>query len=144
MKEYRTASHVMYDIKYHVCWITKYRREVLKGEVAKRAKELIQQICGSMDIKIIVGSIGKDHVHLLVSVPPRVSVSKMVQRIKGGTSRKLQQEYRELKKEYWGQHLWARGYFVVSSGNVTDAMWKEYIENQGRESNEAGDFQIVG
>lgn len=143
MKGYRKSSHAIYDIKYHVCWITKYRYEVLKGDIAKRARELIRQICSSLEVEIIVGSLGKDHVHLLVSVPPSISVSKLMQKIKGVTSRKLQQEYKELKKRYWGQHLWARGYFAVSSGNVTDEMWREYIENQGRVNEEAGDFQIV-
>ncbi len=72
----------------------------------------------------------KDHIHLLLSAPPHILVSKIVQYIKGYSSRKLQMEYKELNKQFWGRHLWARGYFVASSGNVTDEVIAEYIKNQ--------------
>ncbi len=143
MKYYRKTSHVVYDIKLHICWITKYRYKVLTHEIGKRARDLIKQISSSLDVQIISGAIGLDHIHIFVSIPPNLSVSKYVQRIKGNTSRKLQQEFPELKRKYWGQHLWARGYFVVSSGNVTDEMWIEYIKNQKSQEFEFGDFQIT-
>jgi putative transposase len=143
MKHYRKTSHVVYDIKYHICWVTKYRYHVLKGEIGTRTRDLIKQISSSLDVEIISGSVSPDHVHLLVSVPPSISASKLTQRIKGTTSRKLQQEFTELKNKYWGQHLWARGYFVVSSGNVTDEMWMEYIKNQKFEEQDFGDFRVT-
>lgn len=131
MKYYRKTSHSIYDIKYHICWVTKYRYQIIKGDLAQRLRQLIKQICSDkLDVHVISGSIGSDHVHLLLSVPPDISVSKLVQNLKGTTSRKLQQEFPDLKKRYWGQHLWARGYYAVSSGNVTDEMWMEYIRNQ--------------
>ena len=142
MKYHRKTSHVIYDIKYHICWTTKYRYNVLKGKIALRTRELIMQIASSLDIQIISGSVNTDHIHIFVSAPPYTSVSKAVQRIKGVTSRKLQQEFPELKKRYWGQHFWARGYYVVSSGNVTDEMWMEYIRKQRDESEPFGDFQV--
>ena len=74
------------------------------------------------------GAIAKDHVHMLVSIPPQVSVSKVVQKVKGKTSYKLQREFQGLRKEYWGQRMWGRGYFACSTGNVTDEMIHEYIE----------------
>jgi putative transposase len=129
-KEYRTGSHTVYDIKYHLVWVTKYRYKVLAGELALRARDVIRQVCMSREIKIIKGHVGRDHVHLLVSSPPGVSVAQMMQYIKGKSSYVLQQEYPELKRRYWGQHLWARGYFCASSGTVTDAMIKAYIEQQ--------------
>ena len=86
----------------------------------------------SNDIIIIKGHVSVDHVHLYVSAPPRLSVSKMVQYIKGKSSRRLQQEYPSLRKRYWGQHLWARGYFCATSGTVTDEMVKAYIEQQDK------------
>ena len=145
MKHYRKTSHVVYDIKFHICWVTKYRYKILSPEIAKRARELIRQISSSFDVQIISGSIGPDHIHIFVSVPSSLSVAKYVQRIKGSTSRKLQQEFAELKRKYWGQHLWARGYFVVSSGNVTDEMWIKYIQDQkvNDEEFEFGDFKII-
>ncbi len=76
------------------------------------------------------GSINRDHVHMLLSISPSLSVSRAVQHLKGRSSHKLLSEFGVLRKRYWGQHLWARGYWVVSSGNVTDDMWVEYIKNQ--------------
>ena len=130
MKHYRKTSHSVYDIKYHFVWITKYRKPVLFGNVATRTRDLIREICKSMDIEIIKGHVSKDHVHLFVSAPPYHSVSKIMQMVKGKTSRKLLSENRKLSNKFWGRHLWARGYFVASSGNVTDEVISEYIELQ--------------
>jgi len=129
-KEYRQGSHTVYDIKYHVVWVTKYRYKVLTGEVAMRAREAIRQICMAREIKILKGHVSRDHVHLFVSCPPGLSVSRMMQYVKGKSSHVLQNEFSELRRRYWGQHLWARGYFCASSGTVTDAMIKAYIEQQ--------------
>lgn len=94
-----------------------------------------------MDITIIKGAISKDHIHILISCPPSISLSKIVQQIKGKTSRMLLQEYKDLKRRYWGQHLWASGYFCRSVGVITDKIIKEYIENQQDEYEE--NFKIV-
>jgi putative transposase len=115
---------------YHYVWVTKYRYHVLTGEVALRARELIRQTCLSRNITILSGSVGKDHVHILVSCPPSLSPSKIMQYIKGRSSRILQDEFPHLKKRYWGRHLWARGYFCATSGTVTEDMIRQYIENQ--------------
>jgi putative transposase len=101
-------------------------------------------VCKNNEVEILAGHISKDHVHLLVSAPPHLSASKLMQYIKGYTSRKLQMEYKELSKQFWGQHLWARGYFVASSGNVTDEVIIEYIKNQDIEENQKADnFDVV-
>ena len=130
--DYRKTSHAVYDLKYHVVWITKYRKPVLRGEIATRLRELIRQTCGTLDVYIEKGHIATDHIHLLVSVPPHVSVSDLLQHLKGRSSRRLLQEYSELERQFWGKHLWARGYFAASSGNVTDEIIKQYIESQGQ------------
>lgn len=137
----RKSSHVQYDIEYHIVWTTKYRYKVLNGKVAERVRELIRQSCNSMEVTIIKGSVGKEHIHILVSCPPSLSVSKLVQQLKGKTSRVLLNEYKELKKRYWGQHLWASGYFCRSVGDITKEMIKEYIEEQQDEFEE--NFKIV-
>jgi putative transposase len=116
MENYRKSAHCTYDIKYHLVWITKYRKPILLGKIAVRTRELIRMVCQNNEVQILAGHVGSDHIHLLVSVPPHLSASKLVQYIKGNTSRKLQMEYKELNKQFWGQHLWARGYFVASSG----------------------------
>ena len=133
MENYRKSSHCTYDIKYHIVWITKYRKPVIVGKIAHRTRELIRMVCTTNEVEIIAGHVGKDHIHLLVSVPPHLSACKLVQYIKGNTSRKLQMEYKELNKQFWGQHLWARGYFVASSGNVTDEVIAQYIKDQDLE-----------
>ena len=130
MKNYRKTSHSVYDLKYHFVWITKYRKPVLFGNVGTRLRDLIREICKTMDIEIIKGHVSKDHVHLFLSIPPYHSVSQVIGRIKGKTSRKLLSENRQLAKKSWGRHLWARGYFVASSGNVTDEVIAQYIELQ--------------
>jgi putative transposase len=130
MESYRKLSHSVYDIKYHIVWITKYRKPILKKDIGERLRELIQQVCTSLDVQIIRGHVSRDHVHIMVSAPPYISVSKLVQSMKGRTSRKLLDEYKSLKRVFWGQHLWARGYFVASSGNVTDEVIMKYIEEQ--------------
>ena len=143
MEKYRKSSHTVYDIKYHLVWITKYRKPVLEGEIAKRARELIREICRSCDVEIIKGHISKDHVHMMVSVPPHISASKLVQYIKGKSSRRMMMEFKALSRTFWGRHMWARGYFVATTGNVTDEMIMKYIEQQDIESPDT-EFKIEG
>jgi putative transposase len=133
MKNYRKTSHSVYDIKFHLVWITKYRKPMLAGSIGTRLRDLIREICKTMDIEIIKGHVSKDHVHLFVSVPPYHSVSDVMKRLKGKTSRRLLSESRILAKQCWGRHLWARGYFAASSGNVTDEVIAQYIEQQAIE-----------
>ena len=143
MEHYRKSSHTTYDLKYHLVWITKYRKPVLTGEIAKRCRELIREICLSKDVEILKGHISKEHVHIFVSVPPHISVSSLMQSIKGKSSRKMIMEYKALSRTFWGRHIWARGYFVASSGNVTDEVIMQYIELQGKEP-EDGNFKVEG
>ena len=142
MQNYRKTSHSVYDLKYHLVWITKYRKPVLTGVVAERVRELLREICRANDIEIIKGHVSKDHVHMFVSVPPYISVSKMVQMLKGKTSRKMLTEFKPLQQKFWGRHIWARGYFASSSGNITDEVIIEYIEKQDIEG-EDEDFKIA-
>ncbi len=130
MQNYKSGSHTRFDIKYHIVWITKYRKPVMIGQVAERLRDLIRQICQANDVVIIKGHVSKDHIHLLVSCSPNLSVSRLVQKLKGTSSYKLFQEFSHLKKKYWGQHLWARGYFVATTGTVTDDIIMDYIEKQ--------------
>ena len=138
----RKSSHVNYEIEYHIVWTTKYRYRVLMGRIAERCREIIRQSCNSMGINIMKGSIGKEHVHILVSCPPNISVSKIVQELKGRTSRVMLSEYKELRRRYRGQHLWAVGYFCRSVGDVSKEVVKTYIENQSDEYEET--FKIIG
>jgi putative transposase len=130
MDGYQKSGHAVYDIKYHVIWVTKYRYKVLRGQVAVRLSELIRQGCEARGVTILQGSVGKEHIHLLISCPPSLAPSKIMQYLKGRSSRLLQDEFSELKKQYWGQHLWSRGYFCATVGTVTDEISRNYIANQ--------------
>ena len=136
---YRKTAHSVYDLKYHIVWITKYRKPILHGEIGKRVRELIRQTCASLDVYIVKGHVSKDHVHLLVSVPPNLAISELVKRLKGRSSRLMLEEFGELNRQFWGRHLWARGYFAASSGNVTDEIIKQYIESQGEKPSPESD-----
>ena len=137
MQNYRKTSHTTYDCKYHIVWITKYRKKVMVGLVAERLRELIRGICKEHDVEILKGHVSKDHVHLFLSVPPHLAISKLVQYLKGKSSYKLLSENKDLSKLFWGRHLWGRGYFVATSGNITDEIIMEYIKNQ--DNNESND-----
>lgn len=107
------------------------------GLVAERVRELIRGICKEHDVEILKGHVSKDHVHLFLSVPPHLAISKLVQYLKGKSSYKLLSENKDLSKLFWGRHLWGRGYFVATSGNITDEIIMEYIKNQ--DNNESND-----
>ena len=130
MAEYQSSGHARYDIKYHFVWITKYRYKVLRGEVAERARELIRQTCQTREVQIVRGAVAADHMHMLVAAPPQLSPSKLVQKVKGRSSRRLQEEFPHLRKKFWGQHLWARGNFCATVGAVDEQTVREYIESQ--------------
>jgi len=111
MEHNRRTAHTRFDIKYHLVWITKYRKQLLRGEIAVRLRQIVRDICAELEVDIIKGHIGKEHVHLFVSCPPHISSSRLMQRIKGKSLRKLLQEYSHLKRQCWGRHFWARGFF---------------------------------
>ena len=142
MAEYRRSAHAVFDIKDHVVWIRKYRYKVLKGRVAERARDLIRQTCDARDVQIVRGAVSPDHIHILLSAPADLSPAKLVQYIKGRSSRRLQDEFPELRKRYWGQHLWARGYFCATVGTVDEKTIQEYIENQKWDQDDQG-FKIT-
>ena len=143
MSSNRHGSHTVTRLTVHVVWVTKYRYHVLKGDVQKRCRTLLTQICDAEDIRILKGVISKDHVHMLLEYPPSKSVSEIVKRLKGRTSRILQQEFPDLHKRYWGKHFWAIGYGAWSSGNITDEMVAEYLEHHRHPSNQDNDPLIL-
>lgn len=100
MENYRKTSHCTYDIKYYFLWITKYHKPVITGQIAIRTRELVRIICQRNEVEILAGHVGSDYIHLLVSVPPYLSASKLVQYVKGNTSRKMQMEYKEWNKQF--------------------------------------------
>jgi putative transposase len=129
-------------IHLHIVWITKYRKPVLQNEVAHKVRDIIREICNRENVDIMKGHVSKDHVHLLVSIPPQVTIRRLVQKMKGKSSYKVLHEFQHLRKQFWGRHFWARGYFCCSSGNVTDEIIMDYIAKQDHVADD--EFKIDG
>ena len=143
MKMYRQGSHCKHDLKVDLVSIPKYRMKVLEGEVATRVRDLLRQIAMKHALMIISGKIAKDYVHMFISYRPNQDISTVVKWLKGMSSRILLQEFAHLRKQFWGRHLWGRGYLAVSSGNITYAMIKSYInEQEGEPVHDDGQFLI--
>lgn len=132
----RKGSHTVSRLSCHIVWFTKYRYKVLKGDVHVRCRELLIQVCEAHGIEILKGVVSSDHVHMHVEYAPKENVSSIVKSLKGRSSRRLQQEFPSLKKRYWGNHFWASGYGVWSSGNITDKMVNEYLEHHRKKNND--------
>ena len=129
MTIYAQGQHTVYHHRYHIVWITKYRYRVLQGTLRMRVREIIAQVADELGVKIINGVLSSDHIHVFVSIPPHMAVSEFVKIAKGRSSRKIQQEFPEIRKRYWGRHFWGRGYFSTTSGNVTDEIINAYLDS---------------
>ena len=142
-KKQRRGSHTVTWLTVHIVWVTKYRYKVLKGDIQKRCRELVMQICDSEDVRILKGVVSKDHIHIHIEYPPSKSISNLVKRMKGRSSRRLQEEYPILEKRYYGRHFWAIGYGAWSTGNITDKMVEDYLEHHRRPKDQSGDNFII-
>ena len=132
-ERYQHSGHTVVDLKYHFVWKTKYSYKVLNGDIGLRTRAIIREICAQKGMTIVRGNIRPDHIHILVSAPTYMSPAKIVQLLKGRSSYQLQRDFPELRKRYWGQHLWSRGYFCSTVGAVTEEMIKKYIDDQDSE-----------
>ena len=142
MGEQRSNGHTVSNLTVHLVWSTKYRYSVLNGDIKIRCRTLLKQIVEAEDMIILKGVISKNHVHMHLSYRPSQSISDIVKKLKGRSSRKLQQEFPELKKMYWGQHFWAIGYGCWSTGNITDEMVNDYLEHH-RKSDDKDDSNFI-
>ena len=140
MQNVRKGSHSTHQLHVHLIWSTKYRYEVLRGDIQIRCRDLIRQTCDTLDIQILKGVVSKDHVHLHLSYPPKLSISEILKRLKGRSAKILLTEYTELKKRYWGGHLWGIGYGAWSTGNITDEMIQEYLNHHKEDPNNDENF----
>jgi putative transposase len=141
MENYRRNSHTVSNLSCHLVWGTKYRYHVLHGDLKQRCRDLLIQICDSENVHILKGVVSKDHIHMHVEYAPSISISVLVKKLKGRTSRILQQEFPYLGKKYWGRHFWAVGYGAWSTGKITDEMVQEYLEHhQDKPNSERGNW----
>ena len=143
MRRYLLGAHTKTDLKVHVLWLPKYRKRILTGPVAIRARDVLRQIALEHELEIITGKVASDHVHRFIAYRPTHTISQIMPWLKGISSRILRSEFPHLRKQFWGRHLWARGYLAVSSGNITDEMIQKYIEEQeGEPVSDDSRFQI--
>jgi len=134
MGKYRKASHVTYDCRYHIIWITKYRRRVLTQEIQERTEGLLRKVAKELYIDIITIGMEEDHVHVYCSIPHSQHLPYVLQMFKGGTSKVIREEFEEhLMQYYWKPFLWAVGYCIVTVGEVNHEIIKRYVENQGKQ-----------
>jgi putative transposase len=133
MSKYRKLSHVVYKCDYHIVWVPKYRFRILTGEIKALLEEDIKMLCEWKNCEIQEMSVQVDHIHIVVSIPPKVSVSDLMGILKGKLAIKLFKSYPKMKqKPYWGNHFWARGYFVSTVG-IDEDMIRRYVKYQENE-----------
>ena len=142
MSEQRVNGHSVSRLTAHIVWSTKYRYSVLEGDIQLRCRTILVQICESEDVIILKGVVSKDHIHMHIEYRPSLSLSYLIKKLKGRSSRKLQIEYPALKQKYWGRHFWGIGYGCWSTGNITDEMVNEYLEHH-RRPNDSGDSNFI-
>ena len=130
MIKYKTGSHTKYRLMVHIVWIPKYRKRVLRGAIASRLKELIYECSEVNRWQVEELNVQPDHVHLLLQFRPDMCISKMVQLIKGKSSRVIRKEFPELEEFYWRTSFWADGFFAETSGQCNEKSMREYIRNQ--------------
>jgi len=141
MGKYRKLSHVIYKCDYHIVWVPKYRFRVLTGEIKRLVEEDIRMLCEWKQCDIQELSVQTDHIHVVLSIPPKVSVSALMGTLKGKLAIKLFKTYPHMKqKPYWGNHFWARGYFVSTVG-IDEDMIKRYVRYQEQEEKQAEEHQ---
>jgi putative transposase len=130
----RRTKHAVYDIKYHLVWIPKYRKHVLVGEVARYVKEVLQRIAEEYEFTVDTMEVMEDHVHMFLEAPPKYSPAHVVQIMKSISGREVFKRFPELKEKFWSGELWSDGYFVRSVGDrVTADVIRRYIEYQVQE-----------
>ena len=133
MAKYRKLSHTVYQCNNHVVFTPKYRYRILEGKVKEIVEHKIRQVCEWYEVEIEEMNIQSDHIHMLVSIPPKRSVSEVMGIIKGKSAIHLFKTKKHLKeKPYWGNHFWAHGYFVTTVG-VDEEMIRRYIRHQEKE-----------
>ena len=125
----QSLSHTKYNCTYHVVFIPKYRRKVLMGQLRSEVAEIIKKVCELIGVQLIRGGICKDHVHLYLSIAPKMSISTVMSKIKGKSALMIFDRHPEMRGKL-GRHFWARGYYVETVGDVNEEAIKEYIRLQ--------------
>jgi putative transposase len=142
MDEYESLSHTQWECLYHVVFIPKYRRRALYGGWRRYLGEVFRRLAEQRESRVEEGHLMADHVHMLLRVPPKYSVAQVVGYIKGKSAIHLARLYGERKKNFVGQHFWARGYFVSTVGRDEEVIWA-YIRHQEQEDQRLDQLQLL-
>ena len=141
MSELQKLAHAVWQCKYHVIWCPKYRYRILRGALQRSVGDLLQQLCEWKNLEILEMNVQEDHVHLLLSIPPKFSVSEVVGFLKGKSAIKIFDKHLELKKRYWGRHFWAKGYCVSTVG-LDEKRIRQYVKWQKEKDRKAEQLKL--
>ena len=136
-----TLAHTTWNCKYHIVFAPKYRRKVFYGEKRTEIREILRQLCQWKGVEIVEGEVCPDHIHLLVSIPPKISVSSFMGYLKGKSSLMIFQKYGNMKFAYRNRQFWCRGYYVDTAGKNTKAI-QAYIQNQLKNDEETDQLSL--
>ena len=125
----KSIAHTRWNCTYHIVFIPKYRRKVMYGEVKRDIAEILKKLCEMKQIQLLEGKVCKDHVHMYVAIPPKLSVSEAMSYVKGKSSLMIFDRHPEFRQGWGNRHFWARGYFCATSGELTEEMIKQYLEH---------------
>jgi len=129
VNQFKKLAHAVWQCKYHVIWCPKYRFRILRGEIGLSVRDIIKQLCEWRKIEILEGNVQADHIHLVLSIPPKYSISETIGFLKGKSAIKIFDVHHELKKRYWGRHFWSKGYCVSTIG-LNEEQIKKYVREQ--------------
>ena len=133
MSRSRTLNHTEWECKYHVVFIPKYRRRVIYGQIRAELGDVFRRLARQKESEIEAGHLAVDHVHMLISIPPKYSVSQVVGFIKGKSAIHIARNFGERKRNFQGEHFWARGYFVSTVGRDEERVWNYIRVHEGEE-----------
>ena len=141
MNDFQSLSHTTWDCKYHLVWIPKYRKKVIYGQLRKYLGEVFRELALRKESKVIEGHLIGDHVHMLLSIPPKYAVSQVVGYIKGKSAIHIARTYAGRKRNFVGQNFWARGYYVSTTGRDEDII-RNYIKKQEESDKKIGQMRL--
>ena len=128
-RRFKKLSHTIYECKYHVVWVPKYRFRIMEGRIRYYVRDVIRRLCEWKKLEILEGNVRKDHIHLVLEIPPHTSVSKAIGYLKGKSAIKVFNRFSDIRKKYWGRHFWAKGYCVSTVG-LDEGRIRKYVRWQ--------------
>jgi len=129
MREWQSLSHVKWECKYHVVIVPKYRRKVIFGNIRRQIGQILRQLCRQKGVELVEGNATRDHIHLVLSVPPKYSIAMLIGYLKGKSAIQIHRQYSGVKRGFTGKHFWSRGYCVSTVG-LDEKMIREYVKHQ--------------